>query len=98
MSWLRYVLGIGAWLFFAVLAMQSASEPGMEIVVVGFWLVTAVAAVYTLVRLARKSRPVAPARSGSHVAQCLPAPHSSPNVQQVASAIPDYCRALIFER
>ena len=88
---LRYVLGIVAWMFLALLAIGSAADPAMRIPVVLFWLATAVMVVVGLYRLIRGHSGRASTGKGM-VRVCLGTPVQSANVQQALRALPAYCR------
>lgn len=87
---LRYVLGIVAWMFLALLAIGSVDEPMMRIPVVLFWLATTVMVVVGLYRLA-SGRGGRVSNRDATVAVCTGKPPQSPSLGQAYSALPAYC-------
>lgn len=86
---LKYVCGVGAWLFLAAMAIGSADDPAMRIPVMLFWLATAVMMVTGVHRLMRSGP--GQTRRSDNVRVCLGRPMSSPSVEEARKALPHYC-------
>lgn len=93
---LRYVLGIVAWMFLALLAIGSANDPAMYVPVVLFWPATAVMMVVGVHRLMRGNP--RSARGTDSVRVCLGRPMQSPSVNEALRTLPGYCGVLLQQR
>lgn len=85
---LRYVFGIAAWLFMALLAIDASSDPAIAWVGWLFWLVSGLA-VLSLIATPRRR-----GKRGSTVAVLVKI-GDSPSVAEAANSLPGYCRTLI---
>lgn len=94
---LRYVLGVGAWLFMAMLALDAWDDPGLQWVAWLFWAGSAAMIVAAAYRLVRGPSGLGRGSTDS-VRVCLPPARFSPSREDSRRAIPAYCQALFVAR
>jgi hypothetical protein len=91
----RLVLGLSAWAVWGYFVATMGGEPGMQIPVALFWLVTLVMAVGGIYQLFRRVRPRRRASQDVPVTLCVGMPSQSPTPAQASAMLPTYCRALV---
>lgn len=89
---LRYVLGIVAWMFLALLAIGSANDPSLRVPVMLFWLGTAVIVVVGVYRLVRSTSRAG--NRGDAVAVCVKR-QDSDSVAAALSSLPASLASLV---
>ncbi len=91
--WLRYLLGGGAWLIGAWMALTT-TDHGLQWAVGLFWLATVLGIGVLLFRAAKRVRRAIPQKQ-ANVAVCMNVPMQSRPVSEIYRCLPDYCLRLL---
>jgi len=91
--WLRFALGIPAWLFGAYLALSN-TDPSLGWAVAMFWLVSVFGFGNLFWQMARNAKRRAPQSEGV-VAICVGIPMRSVSITDSREALPDFCSRLL---
>jgi hypothetical protein len=95
MSWLRYPVGIVAWIFGAVMALAAGNHPAEHWAGNVFWLVSFVGVVAIFFRAVKRVRnKIRHSERTAPVSVCPSVPLRSIHISETYSSLPGYCGKL----